>query len=155
MRLFSDSTFMAAARCELKEQIDTCARDFIHLGELVAKVDVNGLDEHGQNLLNEISMGTGQIKALFENAQEMVGNIENFLNTREFPSSDEMKESIKNSGADASGLEDIDEYKLLMSDEEQEQFAFVACNYELISRMLDSAIELCAVLHKAAKKLYK
>ena len=82
----------------------------------------------------------------------MVRNIENFLLSKDFPSSEEMKESIKNSGADITALDELDEYKALSKDE-KEKFTFVVANYELISTMLDSAGTLCAVLHKAVKRL--
>lgn len=153
MRYFKDSDFIKVARLEISEQVGTCKQDIINLGKLIANADPSRLDEHGADILNEVSMGVGQVKALYEGANEMLGAIENFLITGEFPTSAEMKESIKNTGADITSLEELDEYKLLISDEEQERFAFVVCNYELISRMLDSAMELCAVLHKAAKRL--
>lgn len=153
MRLFKDSQFIAAARVEISEQVGTCKQDIINLGKLIANADPSRLDEHGVDILNEVSMGVGQVKALYEGANEMLGAIENFLISGEFPTSAEMKESIKNTGADTASLNELDEYKLLMSDSEQERFAFVVCNYELISRMLDSAMDLCAVLHKAAKRL--
>ena len=63
-----------------------------------------------------------------------------------------MKESIKNSGANAQALNELDEYRQ-MSESTKLKFAFTACNYELISRMLDTATELSEVLLKAAKRI--
>ena len=82
----------------------------------------------------------------------MLSNIEHFLISDEFPTNQEMQESIKNSGADAKALGELDEYKQL-SQNTKLKFAFIACNYELISRMLDSASELSAVLLKATNKI--
>ena len=151
MRLFSDSSFLAAARVEISEQFNECASKLQELAGSTQDANINNLDEHQENLLNEVLAGTHQIKTLFENANVMMGNIEHFLISGEFPSSQEMQNSVVHSGADVNALDLVDDYKAL-DDANKEKFAFVACNYELISTMLDNAIELCAVLHKATKK---
>lgn len=151
MRLFSDSSFLAAARVEISEQISTCADNLKDLGKMVESADISSFNEEQENLLNEVNLGINQIKTLFDNSNLMMANIEDYLVNGTFPTSEEMKKSIINSHADANALDLIDDYKEL-SDEDKEKFAFVACNYELVSTMLENAIELCAVLHKAAKR---
>lgn len=152
MRLFNESEFLGAARVEISEQIGTCARDLQNLGDTVGRIDTSALDERGHDLLNEVLSGVNQIKTLFESSNKMVANIEHYLLSNEFPSKDEMSKSIKDIGAEISSLDEIDEYKSMDADTKQ-KYAFVASNYELISTMLDNALELCAVLHKAAKRL--
>lgn len=151
MRLFSDSAFLAAARVEISEQFNDCASRLQELASEAQGVNTSNFDEHQESLLNEVLAGIHQIKTLFENASEMMANIEHFLISAEFPSSEEMKKSIEQSGADTNALDLVDDYKALDA-QNKEKFAFVACNYELISTMLENASELCAVLHKATKK---
>ncbi len=152
MRLFSDSAFLAAARVEISEQFNACASDLKALSQTIEAADAKSFDEHQDNILNEVLAGIHQIKTLFENANQMMANIEHFLISNEFPSSEEMKKSIIDSQADANALDLVEDYKTL-GPADKEKFAFVACNYELISTMLENAIELCAVLNKAAKKI--
>ena len=152
MRAFKDSAFIAAARIEIGGQINDVASDLNGLAKLAEDTDESKLEGHDQDLFEQVVAGVHQIKSLFEGANQMVRNIENFLLSKDFPSSEEMKESIKNSGADITALDELDEYKALSKDE-KEKFTFVVANYELISTMLDSANELCAVLHKAVKRL--
>ena len=152
MRAFKDSAFIAAARIEISGQISDVASDLNGLAKLAEDIDESKLEGREKDLFEQILAGVHQIKSLFEGANKMVENIEHFLLNKDFPSSKEIKESIKNSGADITALDELDEYKALSKDE-KEKFSFVVANYELISTMLDSASTLCAALHKAVKRL--
>ena len=152
VRMFNESAFIAAARVEISGQINNCLSDIGGLTSIVKSVDISKFNEHDANLINEIKSGIHQVNSLLQNANTMLSNIEHFLISDEFPSEKEMQESIKNSGANAQALNELEEYKQ-MSKNTKLKFAFTACNYELISRMLDTAIELNAVLLKAAKKI--
>lgn len=152
LRMFNDSAFIAAARVEISDQINQCFNDIGGLKSIVKNVDASKLDEHGANLVMQVTSGIHQVSSLLEGANKMLSNIEHFLVSDEFPTDDEMKESIKNSGANAQALNELDEYRQ-MSESTKLKFAFTACNYELISRMLDTATELSEVLLKAAKRI--
>ena len=150
VRMFNDSAFIASARVQISEQINQCLNDLGGLNSVVKSANIAKLDDNGLALINEVKNGISQISSLLQNA--MLSNIEHFLISDEFPTNQEMQESIKNSGADAKALDELDEYKQL-SQNTKLKFAFIACNYELISRMLDSASELSAVLLKATNKI--
>lgn len=152
VRMFNDSAFIASARVQISEQINQCLNDLGGLNSVVKNANIAKLDDNGLALINEVKNGITQISSLLQNANTMLSNIEHFLISDEFPTSQEMQESIKNSGADAKALDELDEYKQL-SQNTKLKFAFIACNYELISRMLDSASELSAVLLKATNKI--
>lgn len=143
--IYTNSAFINGAKDAIQEQFDA-------YNEAVSSLKPILDGDKGGKLAEVLSQSVEIGENLKNTAKSMIGHLNHFMKSGEFPTKAEMIQSIADiASTDADALDGLDEYKVL-SEEDKLKFKFVCVNFEQISKFMDSALEVVSIAVKSISK---
>lgn len=147
--IFEESIFIKNAKDSIEDQFDAYNKAISAINPILE----TSKDEEGKTFeAFEATMATAS--KLRENSREMIGYLNQCMQSNNFPKNEEMQGSIDLVNTDSSALDELDEYKVLNSDDKL-KYKFICVNLEQASKMLDSALKVLETVIKILRKILK
>lgn len=148
---YKNSAFISGAKDAIQDQFNA----YKHAMSVLMPVIEAGKKESNTKIYDAFDETISVAVNLHDTAKSMIGHINHFIKSGNFPTKDEMNQSIKAANTEnLEAFDTLDEY-IKLNDDEKLRFKFVCVNLEQVSKFLDSSLEVLQIIISSINKLIR